>query len=347
MGSKAKDNIVIRNIYYMMAYAFRALNLDEFKRLETEEFNEVDDLLAAILVIGMTLQHRRGFERGYLPFEEDLMGVRGRIDIRQTARNEIAHRNAIHCIFDEFTEDTMKNRILKATARILASCDRVNPVRRRDLKRCLIYMGGITDVSVERIEWKRLAYDHNNSSYLLLMNVCYMVLNGRILSDENGSESLASFMDSQELHALYEKFLREYFRRHHPEIRVSAKEIDNGIENAPAFLPRLCTDITLERGKKTLIIDAKYYGTILDYHYEKEVLSSENRNQIVSYVLHAAYGTDLDVSGMLLYAQTETDRRLRDSWTELGHVFRVWTLDLNRAFAEIASDLDQIATIVK
>ena len=346
MSNKAEDNVVIRNIYYMMAYAFRALDLKDYERLKTEDFEEVDDLLAAILAIGMASQQRRGYERGYLPEEEDLAGVRGRIDMRRTARNEMARRQKAHCIYDEFTEDTQKNRILKATARILATGANVDPVRRRDLKRCLVYMGGVSDIGTSRIDWKRLKYDRNNSGYPMLMNVCYMVLNGLVLSTEKGDRNAASFMDGQELYALYEKFLREYFRRHHPAVKVSAKEIDNGIENAPSFLPRLCTDITLEHGRKMLIIDAKCYGKILTLHYGAEKLSAANRNQILSYVLHAAYGNDLDVSGMLLYAQTSKDRRLRETWGELGHKFHCRTLDLNREFRDIAAELDEIASMV-
>lgn len=344
MSNRAADNVVIRNIYYMMAYAFRALDLKEYEHLKTEDFEEVDDLLAAILAIGMAAQQRRGYERGYLPEEEDLSGVRGRIDLRQTARNEMARHQKAHCVYDEFTEDTQKNRILKATARILATCPNVDPVRRRDLKRCLVYMGGISDIGTERIDWKRLKYDRNNSGYLMLMNVCFMVLNELILSTDAGESNAASFLDDQELHALYEKFLREYFKRHHPAIRVSAKEIDNGIENAPSFLPKLCTDITLERGSRMLIIDAKCYGQILSLHYGKEKLSAANRNQILSYVLHAAYGNDLNVSGMLLYAQTEKECSINESWAELGHEFHCRTLDLNREFREIAAELDEIAS---
>lgn len=346
MGNKAKDNVVIRNIYYMMAYAFRALDLKQYEKLKTEDFEEVDDLLAAILAIGMAAQQRRGYERGYLPEEEDLLGVRGRIDMRRTARNEMARRQKAHCVYDEFTEDTEKNRILKVTARVLATSENVDPARRRDLKRCLVYMGGVSDIGTSRVDWKRLKYDRNNSGYLMLMSVCYMVLNGLVLSTDAGDKNAASFMDDQELHALYERFLREYFRRHHPAIRVSAKEIDNGIENAPSFLPKLCTDITLEHGKRMLIIDAKCYGRILRLHYGSEKLSAANRNQILSYVLHAAYGNDLDVSGMLLYAQTDKDRHIDETWAELGHAFHCRTLDLNREFREIASELDGIAGIV-
>lgn len=95
-----------------------------------------------------------------------------------------------------------------------------------------------------------------------------------------------------------------------------------------------------------LIIDAKCYGRILTLHYGNEKLSANNRNQILSYVLHAAYENKLDVSGMLLYAQTEKERRMRETWNELGHEFHCRTLNLNREFREIAAELDEIASFM-
>ena len=95
-----------------------------------------------------------------------------------------------------------------------------------------------------------------------------------------------------------------------------------------------------------LIIDAKCYGRILTLHYGNEKLSASNRNQILSYVLHAAYENELNVSGMLLYAQTEKERRMCETWNELGHEFHCRTLDLNREFREIAAELDESASFM-
>ena len=88
-----------------------------------------------------------------------------------------------------------------------------------------------------------------------------------------------------------------------------------------------------------LIIDAKCYGRILTLRYGNEKL-------ILSYVLHAAYENELDVSGMLPYAQTEKERRMRETWNELGHEFHCRTLNLNREFREIAAELDEIAALM-
>ena len=95
-----------------------------------------------------------------------------------------------------------------------------------------------------------------------------------------------------------------------------------------------------------LIIDAKCYGHILGTHHDKEILSPANLNQIQSYVMHAAYGTDLDVQGMLLYALTETESERHESWDEIGHTFHCRTLDLGQEFSEIAAQLDEIAGLI-
>lgn len=85
---------------------------------------------------------------------------------------------------------------------------------------------------------------------------------------------------------------------------------------------------------------------ILTLHYGNEKLSANNRNQILSYVLHTAYENELNVSGILLYAQTEKERRMRETWNELGHEFHCRTLNLNREFREIAAELDEIAALM-
>lgn len=347
MSKRAEDTVVIRNIYYMMAYAFRALSLVEYRKLALESFEHLDDLLAAILVIGVSSQRRRGFEREYQEQSETLVGLRGRIDMGATARLKMAGKNQTHCFFDEFTEDTYKNRILKRCAEVLLHSKQVSKTRKNDLKRSLLVLRDITSIDENRIAWDRLAYHRNNATYRLLMNVCYMVLHNRLLTNEDGAVVLADFNNAQQLSALYESFILEYYRVHHPELHPKAKIISNGISaRHPMFLPQLRTDITLEAGKKTLIIDAKCYGQILGQHFDREILSPTNRNQILSYVIHEAYGNEKQVEGMLLYALTEHDRALHETWQEVGYTFHCFTLDLGHDFEAIAQQLENIAGMV-
>ena len=343
MSNRAEDSVVVKNIYYMMAYAFRTLDIKDFERLKTEPFENLADLLAAILTIGIASQRRRGFEHDYSAFEEKMLGVKGRIDMRGTIKLRAQQSAEIACEFDEYTEDTYKNRILKTCANLLLRDKDLPEERRRALKRALIAMRDVGEVDPYHVEWKRLRYHRNNGSYRLLMNVCYMIVHSLILATERGDVELASFISNQQLYALYETFVREYFRKEHTELKVSAKVIDQkASDNAPAFLPQLQTDITLERGKQMLIIDTKCYGQILNAHYDKDILNPSHLNQIRVYVVTAAYDTDLEVRGMLLYAQTENDDVRHDNWMQIGHKWYCWTLDLGCKFNDIAAQLDSI-----
>ncbi|WEV71908.1 hypothetical protein [Bifidobacterium sp. ESL0790] len=343
---RAEEHVVIKNIYYMMTYAFKALRFKQYARLETEDFETIDDLLAAILTIGISTQRKRGFERMYRPEHERMHGIRGRIDMADTARLRMAGSNEVSCVYDELSADTYKNRILKTTARLLIDRPGVRKPRRRDLKRCLISMQDMRFVDVRRLDWARLRFERNNASYQLLMNVCRMVLDRQLLTETGGNRKLVEYTSQRALSDLYEKFVLEYYREysaHTHRMTVKAKKIDRKIESGDsAFLPELLTDVTLHLGDRTLIIDTKCYGQILQTNYKKKIYRPKHINQIQSYVLHEAFDSDDKVSGMLLYALTDEDAEHDESWNELGHDFSVRTLNLGRDFRDISAELNNI-----
>ena len=59
--------IRVQNVYYMLAYAFQVLHEQGYKNVATEEFDNVAELLAAILCRGVSVQIKRGLIRQYLP----------------------------------------------------------------------------------------------------------------------------------------------------------------------------------------------------------------------------------------------------------------------------------------
>ena len=105
---------------------------------------------------------------------------------------------------------------------------------------------------------------------------------------------------------LYEKFLLNYFKNEHPDIFAHTPQIDWQIdEGIYFFLPKMKTEVTLEYCKNILIIDAKFYSQNTSENYGNNHTS--NLYQIFTYVKNKAFeleGTDIDVSGMLLYTRT-------------------------------------------
>ena len=352
-GDEARRHIIIRNIYEMMAYAFRTVGSLEHRMLESEHFDNFEDLMAAILALGLSTQLRRGLEHEYVPVEDDVINIRGHVDVRATQRLRIKQRPQVHCKFDEFTTDTIKNRVIITAGLQLLRNPRVSKSRSLALKRSLLLIKDIPTINEKAIDWGRLRSQHNNGFYNLLMGVCHMILENRIQTELQGHHHLTDIELDQRLSHLYEHFILEYFRYHHPELRANADVINTGLSGEGSdLLPQLQTDITLHANKNNqrqcrLIIDAKFYKNILeDNGFGKPILRPNNLNQIFKYVLRASYEITDQVSGMLLYAHTATDPPIYEHWKENGHDFYAQSIDLGRPFKEISKQLDKIGESV-
>ena len=185
------------------------------------------------------------------------------------------------------------------------------------------------------------------------MNICYFVLHGMLQTTDEGKYKMLEFSD-EFMAKLYEKFILEYYKKHYKYLRPNAKEVywdipiddDNPVVNSEPmikFLPKMKTDIMLTCEGKTLIIDAKYYENTMQEHYDKSKIHSDNLYQIFTYVKNYDKDNTGNVAGLLLYAKTEDDIiKYPLKYKIGGNPIGASTLDLNKDFSEIASQLDQI-----
>ena len=81
--------ILIKNIYYMLSYAFTPLTQGGYENVEKEEFENIHNLFAAILAKGIGRQLKQGLYREYVERMESLATLRGKIDINGTVKNKI------------------------------------------------------------------------------------------------------------------------------------------------------------------------------------------------------------------------------------------------------------------
>lgn len=301
--------IPVQNIYYMLAYAFQVLNENGYKDIATEQFDNVGELCATILAKGVSIQLKRGLGKEYIPQTEALSSLRGKIDIAESVKTQSMLRKQLVCAYDEFTVNSYMNRIIKSTMELLIR-SKIRPVQKKELRKLLVFFGDVESLDVREINWK-LQYNRNNQSYRMLINVCYLVVKGLLQSNSAGATKLMDFLDEQRMCRLYEKFILEYYRKEHPEIKANASQIPWQLDDDfGAKLPVMQSDIMLSKGSTMLIIDAKYYSRTTQSQYGVNTLHSGNLYQIFTYVKNkdAEYGDEPHtVLGMLLYAQTDED----------------------------------------
>ena len=336
--------IPVQNIYYMLAYAFQVLNENGYKDIATEQFDNVGELCAAILAKGISVQLKRGLGKEYVSQTEPLSSLRGKIDIAESIKNQSMLRKQLVCTYDDFTVNSYMNRILKSTMELLIRSD-ISKVRKKELRKLLVFFGDVDSIDVYDINW-RLQYNRNNQSYRMLISICYLVVKGLLQTNTAGITKLMDFLDEQRMCRLYEKFILEYYRKEHPEIKANASQIPWQLDDDfGAKLPVMQSDIMLSTGSTTLIIDAKYYSRTTQSQYGVNTLHSGNLYQIFTYVKNkdAEYGDQPHtVSGMLLYAQTDEVVQPNHVYHMSGNKITVRTLDLNLPFSDIAKQLDGI-----
>lgn len=339
--------ILIRNIYYMLAYVFQELKQNNYAEIEGESFEDIYDLFAEILSRGISFQLKQGLYREYVSHNESLLTIRGKINMGETIRNRMQNNQQINCDYDELSENNVFNQILVTTTHVLLKHSDVKKETKMKLKKLMLFFQNVDSIDLHTIRWNSLRFDRNNRNYRMLIYLCYFIVKEWLMTTDEGKMKMREFSDDH-MCRLFEKFVLEYYKKHHPEFKPEAKQIEWNIikeQSDTSVLPIMQTDILLTMGEKTLIIDTKYYSKILQQQYGKETIRNNNLYQIRTYVNEYDREHRHNVDGMLLYAKTKNDDfddatiNHRD-----GYSLFIRTIDLNTDFEGIKKRLESFVT---
>lgn len=339
--------ILIRNIYYMLSYAFQELRQNNYAEIEGEKFDDIYDLFAEILARGISYQLKQGLYREYVEKNDSMQTVRGKIDIRGTITNRMRNNRQIVCDYDELSEDNVYNKILLTTVTILIRHSDVKKDRKAKLKQLMLFFQNVNPINLHTIRWNSLRFDCNNRNYRMLTYLCYFIVSEWLMTTEEGKMKMREFSEDH-MCRLFERFVLEYYKKQHPALKACAAQIGwNVIEEATdaSILPTMQTDILLTNRGRTLIIDTKCYAKILQEQYRKETLRSSHLYQIRTYVDEYDREHMHNVDGMLLYAKTKEDDFEDAQITHRdGYTLYIRTLDLNTDFKTITNRLDSFVS---
>lgn len=340
--------ILIKNIYYMLAYAFQSLKQNNYKDVLAEDFDNINDLFARILAIGVSERLKRGLYKEYIVRKDSLNTLRGKLDTNGTIRNYVQNKRFLDCEFDELSENCLFNQIIKITIVRLLKCKDVKKKQKALLNTLKPFFDSVDCIDLKQIKWNSLRYDRNNISYEFLHFICNFILNHLILSTEAGVYRVRDFTDEY-MNKLFEKFVLEYYKKEHPKLCADSSYIPWFMvedESSTNIIPKMHTDITLNSPNKTLIIDTKYYSKTLAENLNKKMIHTNNLYQIFSYVTNKDTEHSGNVDGILLYAKTQ-ESIVPDGKMVMktGNVIYFKTLDLNQDFTIIKKQLDEIASL--
>ena len=336
--------IPIQNIYYMLSYSFSVLNEQGYKSIATEKFDNIAELMAAILVKGIATQLKRGLQKEYIGRTEELSLLRGKIDVSESVKTQTMLKSQMVCSYDEFSVNGLMNRILKSTVYLLLKSD-ISAKRKKELKKLMVFFADVELIDLNIVNWN-IQYNRTDQTYQMMISICYLVVKGLLQTNSYGNTKLMDFIDEQRMCYLYEKFILQYYKKEFPQLSVNASRISWQLDNGEdTLLPIMQSDISLQKDNTVLIIDAKYYSHTTQVKYDKHSLHSNNLYQIFTYVKNKDYELRQqkhEVSGMLLYAKTDEDIQPNNVYQMSGNQISVKTLDLNLPFSDISRQLNDI-----
>ena len=335
--------IPIRNLYYLFLYAWARFPGGTVGEAGIDKSPDLPNLFAKLLSAGTRRLFRRGLDRGYKTFTEELVGPRGRLRLDRMIKETTQLRGTAVCDFDELTHDVLHNQVLKATLTNLAGCLDVEKGTRHDLRSLARRFHDVADIRLSASHFRRIAVSRNNREYIFLMRLCEFVF-WSLMPDERGAAARFQQVleDEVRMSAVFEDFLRNFFQLHRTEYRVRAESpewyVSGATEDDLAFLPRMITDITLRHPDHTIIVDAKFYRKALVQGPYGERVRSQHLYQLVTYLQHERMRQeDKGLSGMLIYPDVGRSLRLR--YRLLGIPVMVATVDLSQEWRDIEAEL--------
>lgn len=340
--------IPIENIYYLLCYAWNKLEEKERVNVSVDDKTELLDLFAKILINGTKILLKRGIDRSYIDFTDEITGVKGKIQISQTLKSNLLFKQRTICTFDTFSSNILTNRILVSTIYSLSRTKGLD----KDLKKELITLqrmfSGIELIEINNSLFSQIKLNRNNRFYGFLMNVCQIIYENTLPSEEQGNYKFTDFTrDERKMNQLFEAFIRNFYKIEQSKYNIVKKEtIDWQFicdeKDSYQFVPKMETDITLENNSDKIIIDAKYYRETMTINYDKEKIKSNNLYQLFSYLLNQEDNTPKTVNakGILLYPTIEKDYDLQYKYK--SHTIEIRTINLNSNWKLISNRLKEI-----
>ena len=336
--------VPVENIYYLLCYAWDHVREGETVDVGSEKFGGLIDLFGKVLNEGVSRLVSRGLDRDYLVVQEDVRGLKGKLDLATTIKRNLLLNGKTHCTFDELSYDVPQNRILKATLRSLALVVTFDPAQRRRSEHLYRKLDAVSDVPLTASLFRTVRIHRNNRFYSFLLHLCRIVRENLLVNQEDGIATFYDFReDEQQMGLLFQQFVRTFLERE-TSYEVSAPKIDwFGAEASEAdlrHLPRMQTDMVLKSTERTIILDTKFYKDPLDTRFGGRRVHSHNLYQIFCYVTNwpaRATTGDTQTEGWLLYAAV--DRDFDYHFNLVGQPIRVCSINLGQEWMGIERDL--------
>ena len=331
-----RPKIPIGQVLSLALYALGAENRQRNLRFSFDEDASLPDLLALALTSAAQYAFSRGLLHGYRTEEDALYGVRGRIRFEEQLRRRYGRTLPVEVRYDEFTDDVLENRLIKAAVGRLASMRISLPAARRDLGWIAGTLANVTIVEFAPAHVPEPRFDRLNEHYRDVVALARLVLRHSAFQSRRGAVRAKGFLF--DMNAIFQQYVARALReklgvseRAFGEQAILSLDLGGAVNLRP--------DLVWKRGGQVVFVgDAKYKDLSRDYARESDLY------QLL------AYTTALDLKGgLLIYAKSVADQAHAGSYVvrHSGKRLEVAALDLGGTLDDVLLRVETLARQVR
>lgn len=343
--TKQTTNIPIRNVYHMLSYVWDFPLSMHKKQLASEAFTNIQNLIGNLFANHVSTLVIRGLAKDYVEKVEVTQVLKGKVLFAEGYKQQYLHTKGMPCQFNELTENIVINQVVKATLYRLLQYSNLHPTIRDRLLLLRKYFVRIDDIDGSAVNFAKISLNRISRHYEILIHMAKLIFEVQNVSCQDGHYTFNLLQNDAPMHALYEKFLFQFYKKHLLRAKIYRPKITwqlSGTESAEhlKLLPDMQTDLVIEQAQIQLIIDAKFYRhTLSQNQFGQSKIRSGHLYQLLSYITNSRFTGE--ISGLLLFPKV--DKSIDVNYLIQGHSITVKTIDLTKAWEELERDLLEVS----
>ncbi len=338
VGALAVPGLVVRvmpkvSVTNFFAMLGAGVSPDAFDH-EHVTWSDTDELIDGVAYFAIRLidsATMRGLVHGYVPREERMRTIRGRLLVEEFARRPWSAAEP-QCRFDDFTADIAENQLFRCTLQAMLAWPQLSPHVRREALRVLGRFDGVEDTPATK-HAAPLPITRLNEHYEDAMRLSRLVLQAMSLSHEAGDQQANSLM--VDMDDLFQRWIaQELDLRLAPDLRIESDE-DVWLDEGRAVT--MAPDLVVRRGSEVVLVgDAKYSMGADGYMASRDYL------ELIAYTTALGLPT-----GLLVHCNSDRAPDSEIVIRNAGTRILCRPIRLDGSYAAVCTSLDALAELVR
>ena len=244
----------MRRVLYKM---LQSVPQNPFKKLDGSVHHQ--PMPISDVFIGLFLQELKNIimniHHDYVTIQKNLPYVKGKLDITQQCKYNIAHKEVFAVIYDERSPNILENQIIKATLHYLYP---ITETHKMTIRKYLTYFDAVTPLR-DQDTIKQWSSHRMNQHYQPVIELCKIFLQQHSFTSYSGKHiALALLFD---MNKLFEAYATRHIKKHYGRNYIITAQDSryNLIEEPKSY--RMKPDIVMahkHHPQKKIIIDVKW-----------------------------------------------------------------------------------------